>query len=192
MKSGSRWKTDSIEFINLWRDLMKRNDKHFTSLSGTPWHVGYLSMEDGDYRRDKRRCKNFELGKCMIIRAPCLGSSHCPKYSEIYSRNALINMDKPRDSIAPLKPNVIDKSKPEKRRKFSYPQMSKEAKMITVERGDRVTICSLHTHVTFEFIVPHSDRLPAMAAPTLGARLNTSVFYNGCYYKVILIKKKVW
>ena len=58
---------------------------------GTPSHLGYLKMAEGDSRRDKRRCVHFDkkTGYCNRQRHNvnhnlryCSGSSQCPRYSE--------------------------------------------------------------------------------------------------------------
>ena len=37
--------------------MLIMNDKR--SLSGQPWHIGYLKMNENDTRRDKRKCIYF-------------------------------------------------------------------------------------------------------------------------------------
>lgn len=56
-------------------------------LTGHPWHVGYLKMDENDSRRDKRRCKFFlkdehHKNYCQRNFVSCVGSSHCPYYKE--------------------------------------------------------------------------------------------------------------
>lgn len=56
---------------------------------GTPSHIGYLKMSDGDTRRHKSRCVKYDKKKniCTCVKSPyyathCGGSSHCKFYSE--------------------------------------------------------------------------------------------------------------
>ena len=56
-------------------------------LSGHPWHVGYLKMDEDDTRRHKKRCRYFlrdesHKNYCQKISGNCFGSSHCPYYKE--------------------------------------------------------------------------------------------------------------
>ena len=56
-------------------------------LTGHPWHVGYLKMDENDTRRDKRRCMYFlkdesHKNYCQKKFERCIGSSHCPYYKE--------------------------------------------------------------------------------------------------------------
>lgn len=56
-------------------------------ITGTPWHVDFLYMQEGDVRRDRRRCVFFRAGKCNCSESKCfmlgcMGSSHCGAYSE--------------------------------------------------------------------------------------------------------------
>lgn len=59
---------------------------------GTPSHLGYLKMAEGDSRRDKRRCIHYDkkTGYCNRKRHNvnlslryCSGSSQCDRYAEI-------------------------------------------------------------------------------------------------------------
>lgn len=61
------------------------NDRR--KLTGQPWHVGYLKMDETDTRRDKRRCEWFlkdesHKNYCLKRFGSCIGSSHCPYYKE--------------------------------------------------------------------------------------------------------------
>ena len=64
---------------------MKR--KMLREMFDTPYHIGYVKMDEFDSRRDKRRCIYFtrnEIHKsyCMYISSRCPGSSHCKFYDE--------------------------------------------------------------------------------------------------------------
>ena len=52
-------------------------------MEGTPWHVEYMRREEGDARRDRRRCIKFrkEGSYCSIYFGKCIGSAHCPYYN---------------------------------------------------------------------------------------------------------------
>lgn len=69
-------------------------NKQKENLSGFPWHIGFVTMDDFDSRRDKRRCiyyvneKESESIKpkknyCKIAGMRCKGSSHCSDYREV-------------------------------------------------------------------------------------------------------------
>lgn len=56
---------------------------------GTPSHIEYLKMADGDKRRHRARCVEYDKKKevCMCVKSPyftmrCGGASHCKYYSE--------------------------------------------------------------------------------------------------------------
>ena len=53
----------------------------------TPYHIGYLKMNENDSRRDKRRCIYFERNDisdsyCKKSLVKCISSSHCQYYNE--------------------------------------------------------------------------------------------------------------
>lgn len=54
------------------------------NLSGTPYHLEYLSLPEGESRRHKSRCSHYSHGtkKCLLRYGICHGSSHCPDYKE--------------------------------------------------------------------------------------------------------------
>lgn len=65
------------------------NDKR--NLTGHPWHIEYLKMDENDSRRDKRRCIYFERNTtynsyCKRNGGKCVSSSHCQDYSEDKNR----------------------------------------------------------------------------------------------------------
>lgn len=67
------------------------NDKR--NLTGHPWHIGYLKMDEFDSKRDKRRCIYFfrdEYNKnyCKKNFMNCIGSSHCSNYEEAEVKNS--------------------------------------------------------------------------------------------------------
>ena len=54
-------------------------------LQGTPWHVEKIGREEGDPRRDKRKCKYYRKGEyntCEYNIDACKGSAHCGNYVE--------------------------------------------------------------------------------------------------------------
>ena len=71
--------------------------KQKENLSGFPWHIGYVTMDDFDSRRDKRRCVYYvdeskekdkiygeiKVNYCRIAGVRCKGSSHCRDYKEV-------------------------------------------------------------------------------------------------------------
>lgn len=60
------------------------------SMQGTPWHIETLRRREGDKRRHKSNCDNYEKGICKYYNFRCPGSAHCNKYREIkISQNTL-------------------------------------------------------------------------------------------------------
>lgn len=58
-------------------------------LPDTPWHVGYVKMDELDSRRHKAWCIHYSHGKCyeekmVCYRRRCYGSSHCKYYAVSY------------------------------------------------------------------------------------------------------------
>ena len=51
---------------------------------GTHYHDSFLSREERDPRRDKRKCVKYTKGSehCGIYNEKCHGSQHCPYYEE--------------------------------------------------------------------------------------------------------------
>ena len=52
-------------------------------LTGHPWHVEFLKMDENDTRRHKKRCVYYsQNNSCRKNCGACIGSSHCPYYKE--------------------------------------------------------------------------------------------------------------
>lgn len=52
-------------------------------LTGHPWHVEYLKMDEDDTRRHKSRCiYHLKNNYCRKTSGNCFGSSHCSFYKE--------------------------------------------------------------------------------------------------------------
>ena len=114
---------------------------------GTASHIEYLKMPDGDKRRHKRRCIEYDKKKelCMCVKSPyfimkCGGASHCKYYSEqskeekyeVYARNTVQNSENKlkagyKDSIYIISAQV------QKQCKCTKCQGKTERKMISVE-----------------------------------------------------------
>ena len=75
-------------------------------LTGHPWHVGYLKMDEDDTRRHKRRCiyylQNNNCRKCGM----CGGSSHCSFYKE--SATKQLNQNQNRQQTEQINRQQID------------------------------------------------------------------------------------
>lgn len=58
--------------------------KKFVNMSGTPWHVGFLTKDEGDPKRHRGRCVHFdkETKYCSKCHFNCIGSAHCRFYVE--------------------------------------------------------------------------------------------------------------
>ena len=55
-------------------------------MSGSPWHVEVLKMDEYDDRRHRSRCIHYskESKYCDQYIGDCRGSAHCPYYEEGY------------------------------------------------------------------------------------------------------------
>ena len=64
---------------------------------GTVWHTERMHREEGDARRDKRRCRHYRDGHCSQRATKCGGSAHCEYYEEISENagTAFLNAKKP-------------------------------------------------------------------------------------------------
>ena len=52
-------------------------------LTGTPWHVDRFARKEGDPRRHRSRCANYDpVEKSCCFRTRCIGSAHCDSYRE--------------------------------------------------------------------------------------------------------------
>lgn len=104
---------DDYRFIK--DTYIKKSDPSIEGLSqrmGTPSHIEYLHMQEGDTRRHKSRCIEYDKKKdvCMCTKSAnfllkCGGSSHCEYYKEESNQTL--------DDINLLFDNQINKSKPE-------------------------------------------------------------------------------
>ena len=105
---------------------MAKNQKE--NLSGFPWHIGYVTMDDFDERRDKRRCIYYvdeskekdngcvdaKINYCRIAGVRCKGSSHCGNYKEVGEKVKVPEKSKPRFLVSipcsiPLCTEIITK-----------------------------------------------------------------------------------
>ena len=55
-------------------------------MSGSPWHIEVLKMDEIDDRRHRSRCVHYskESKYCDQYIGNCRGSAHCPYYEEGY------------------------------------------------------------------------------------------------------------
>ena len=56
-------------------------------LQGTPWHIGYIGLQEGDTRRHKKWCKYYHNNRCSVLSTKCIGSSFCENYKELISED---------------------------------------------------------------------------------------------------------
>ncbi len=52
------------------------------NLQGTPWHVEKITRAEGDERRHRSYCVNYDKNAkhCNITHSGCWGASHCDHY----------------------------------------------------------------------------------------------------------------
>ena len=91
--NGNNKNNKNIEDYRFRKDTyVIQSDPVNASLSrnmGTPSHVEYLHMAEGDKKRHKSRCIEYDKknSTCRCVKSPyytshCGGSSHCPYYKE--------------------------------------------------------------------------------------------------------------
>jgi hypothetical protein len=53
-------------------------------MTGVPWHIEKLHLDENDKRRNKNRCIFYDRssGLCFSRKLKCIGSAHCEKYKE--------------------------------------------------------------------------------------------------------------
>lgn len=53
-------------------------------LTGTPWHAEKMTRAEGDPKRHRARCVNYNkaTGRCSAYFEGCRGAAHCEQYSE--------------------------------------------------------------------------------------------------------------
>ena len=110
---------------------------------GTPSHIEYLKMADGDKRRHRSRCVEYDKKKevCMCVKSPyftirCGGASHCKYYSEHSEEEIKHNIS---STIQNLQSDTICKDKIyvvsaniQKQRKCTKCQGKTEREMLSV------------------------------------------------------------
>jgi len=139
-------------------------------MEGSPWHVGYLKMNEWDSRRDKRDCNYFHENHCKIHNERCIGSSHCPEYKTNKKSNTN------------HKPSPAEWQKVEKE-PDSIPGL--------VQQNDAVTIFCAQTNQSFTFVIPNGDaiNMAPVKAQCIGKHLHDKVFWNGYQYEITNLKK---
>ena len=60
----------------------------FKKINGTPWHITYIGLKDGDVPRHKSRCINYNDTYCLKKHRKCTGSAHCNSYREALKDDA--------------------------------------------------------------------------------------------------------
>lgn len=71
---------------------MQKKPNKKESLSGVPYHVTYLKMDDFDTARHKSRCIYYRKkgNHCNIKNEACIGSSHCSCYKEDPNKSKVV------------------------------------------------------------------------------------------------------
>jgi superfamily II DNA or RNA helicase/transcriptional regulator with XRE-family HTH domain len=59
---------------------------NISRMTGTPWHIETLHMQEGDTARHCHRCIYYKKSTkyCSVIKSSCFGSAHCEHYSETF------------------------------------------------------------------------------------------------------------
>ena len=79
------------------------------TMVGTVWHTERMHREEGDSRRDKRRCRHYRDGHCSRRATKCGGSAHCEYYEEISENvgTAFLRAKKPFEGLQEIKMSDI-------------------------------------------------------------------------------------
>ena len=127
----------------------------------TPYHIGYLKMDENDSRRDKRRCIYFERNEncssyCRRNSVRCPGSSHCQFYNEntdnLHTSDELIKEMK-KNTEARNKYLEYPKNLSQKRKESdSNLQFLKGRRLITVEINE---VNVLKDNILFELVMKY-------------------------------------
>lgn len=142
-------------------------------ISGTPWHVGFITKKSDDPRRDKRLCVHFCKNYCKARNGECIGSSHCPIYKRVGEE-------------------AIKQALKEDTRINSYKfDKSIVSQSGIVQRGDCVTVYCHQTKQQYTFTIScnQHEELPPIQEKSLGKRRNDPVVCNGFRYTIIKIVK---
>ena len=99
----------------------------YTKINGTPWHITYVGLKEGEKKRHRSRCQyyNGSNNYCQKWHRKCTGSAHCKYYKEI-------PQEEPANTppVAPSAPNQSP---------MSTAQVSSlEEKMASFKKGDSV------------------------------------------------------
>ena len=146
-------------------------EKKLGGLAGTPWHVGYVTKEEDDPRRDRRRCQHYSTknGHCSV-NVLCYGSAHCRQYRE----------------------RAVEHKK-EKARKESVGW--KSASLYIRDPGivqildDVVLYCFDDSKEHTLHIDREPENQPPLAKACLSRKKGDAVEHNGYRYRIVQIKK---
>ena len=108
--------------------------KMLREMMDTPYHIGYVKMDEKDSRRDKRRCIYFETREecksfCIYSYAKCISSSHCKYYKEKNKEE-----------------NCIEETKKEFKNKNKYIKKDNEYTFKTLKQFKEHIFSKLHKH----------------------------------------------
>ena len=145
--------------------------KHLGSLAGTPWHIGYVTKDEDDPRRDKRKCLYYTDGYCSDRFGQCVGSSHCTRYK---CREEELKKEKNKQESVGWQGKV---------RLVSLPGI--------VQRGDTVVVYCKQRDFQRDFVIPNGDddELAPVHKLCLGKKLNDQFEFNGFEYRILSLKK---
>ena len=83
-------------------------------MTGTPWHLETLKMDENDDRRHKSRCIYYYKANknCKRLNVKCPGSAHCDHYKEdptriraVSSPQASTNIYRPKTAVSAINQN---------------------------------------------------------------------------------------
>ena len=145
-KKNNVYQNNSMDFRFSKGTSVQQSMPEYNNLNqrmGTPSHIEYLKMADGDKRRHRSRCVEYDKKKevCMCVKSPyftirCGGASHCKYYAEHNEEEIRHNIS---STIQNLQPETMCKDKIyvvsaniQKQRKCTKCQGKTEREMIPV------------------------------------------------------------
>lgn len=86
-------------------------------MSDTKWHIGYVTKDPDDPRRDKRKCIYFRQGNCAYG-GKCYSSVNCSKYKNPDDEKAVLYSS--RKTVAKSMKPGNGKKKKKENREFAF------------------------------------------------------------------------
>lgn len=94
--------------------------KDYGGISGTPWHVSSLKMNEDDTRRHRSRCVYYKqkTKECAFFFGKCRGSTHCDAYREVLKSSELEDDASQNGGQKPKKKSSVEQFLEEEKKKY--------------------------------------------------------------------------